>query len=134
MRKYSFQREQIRKDLNNRTDHPTADMVYESVRKEIPNISLGTVYRNLHFLADHNELKVIHAGDGKEHFDARTTNHSHFVCDECGSVIDLVMDINKDNDDIVARNEDKDFIENFKGVITSEEIIFHGVCENCIKK
>ena len=120
MRKYSFQREQIRKDLINRTDHPTADMVYESVRKEIPNISLGTVYRNLHFLADHNELKVIHAGDGKEHFDARTTNHSHFVCDECGSVIDLVMDINKDNDDIVARNEDKDFIENFKGVITSE--------------
>lgn len=56
MIKYSRQREAILKDLQSRRDHPTADMVYESVRKEYPNISLGTVYRNLAFLTESGQV------------------------------------------------------------------------------
>ena len=50
--KYSRQRESIKKQLMQRNDHPTADMIYTDIRKEYPNISLGTVYRNLALLSD----------------------------------------------------------------------------------
>ena len=58
MIKRSVQRELIRNNLAHRTDHPTADMVYQSIREELPNISLGTVYRNLRFLVDQGEFSL----------------------------------------------------------------------------
>lgn len=70
MIKRSVQRELIRNNLAHRTDHPTADMVYQSIREELPNISLGTVYRNLRFLVDQGDALSLKLGDGKEHFDA----------------------------------------------------------------
>ena len=51
--KYSRQRESIKEFLRTRKDHPTADVVYENMKLIYPNISLGTVYRNLSLLADH---------------------------------------------------------------------------------
>ena len=69
MVKKSFQREAIRQNLLSRYDHPTADMVYNSVREELPNISLGTVYRNLRFLVDQGDALCLKLGDGREHFD-----------------------------------------------------------------
>ena len=66
MVKYSRQRECILKDLQSRRDHPTADMVYESVRDSFPNISLGTVYRNLSLLAENGT--ILNAVPSKELF------------------------------------------------------------------
>ena len=94
--KYSRQREAIKDFLMTRIDHPTADVVYSNVRTEFPNISLGTVYRNLTLLADLGEIARLRVGDGVDHFDADTSPHYHFVCSECGSVIDLDME-NIDN-------------------------------------
>ena len=54
--KYSRQRESIKKYLASTKEHPTADMVYTNIRKQYPNISLGTVYRNLNLLVDHGEI------------------------------------------------------------------------------
>ena len=74
--KYSRQRELIREFMHDRTDHPTADTVYMNVRKELPNISLGTVYRNLMLLAETGELIKVDIGDGTLHFDPATDEHS----------------------------------------------------------
>ena len=62
--KYSRQRESIKANLMNRTDHPTADALYLSIREEFPNISLGTVYRNLNLLVELGEIIKFSAGDG----------------------------------------------------------------------
>ena len=62
--KYSRQRDMIRSYLSSTKEHPTADMVYENVRKEFPNISLGTVYRNLKLLVSEGEAIKIDCGDG----------------------------------------------------------------------
>lgn len=89
MRKYSRQREVIKEFLKDRTDHPTADTIYTGVRQEIPNISLGTVYRNLMLLSEEGEIARLTVGDGTVHFDPNTTEHTHFVCTHCGCVQDL---------------------------------------------
>ena len=70
--KYSRQRESIKEFLRNRTDHPTADVVYENMKLIYPNISLGTVYRNLSLLADLGEIKKLSSFAGADHFDGRT--------------------------------------------------------------
>ena len=90
--KYSRQREMIKDFLMTRKDHPTADVVYMNVRQSYPNISLGTVYRNLTLLADLGEIQRLRVGDGIDHFDADTSPHYHFICKNCGAVIDLEME------------------------------------------
>lgn len=124
--KYSRQRQVIKDFLMNRKDHPTADVVYMNVRQEYPNISLGTVYRNLTLLADMGEIQRLRLGDGVDHFDADTSRHYHFVCSECGSVTDLKMD-NIDNIiDIAGMN--------FDGEIQGHVTYFYGICGNCRQK
>ena len=90
--KYSRQRESIKACLMSRHDHPTADAVYASIREEFPNVSLGTVYRNLNLLVDLGEVRRVTIGDGKDHFDADTGTHYHFVCHRCGSITDLPLE------------------------------------------
>ena len=77
--KYSRQRESIKNYLCGREDHPTADMIYTSIRREYPRISLGTVYRNLSLLTESGEIQKI-TTDGADRFDAKVAPHSHFVC------------------------------------------------------
>ena len=71
--KYSRQRESIINCLKGRKDHPTADMIYASVREEYPKISLGTVYRNLSLLVDQGEILRFSCGEGQDHYDADTS-------------------------------------------------------------
>ena len=125
VRKHSKQRDMIKEFLMTRKDHPTADVVYSNVRIQNPNISLGTVYRNLTLLADTGEILRLRVGDGVDHFDADTSPHYHFVCSECGSVIDLEMDdISSITETAAAR---------FKGQIAGHVTYFHGTCENCME-
>ena len=123
--KHSKQRDSIKKFLKSRKDHPTADTVYVNVRKSFPNISLGTVYRNLTLLADIGEIAKIRVGDGVDHFDAITTPHYHFVCNECGTV----MDLETESEDILSDIR----IQNFKGQIEGHRTYFYGRCESCLK-
>ncbi len=124
--KYSRQRQVIKDFLMTRKDHPTADTVYMNVRHEYPNISLGTVYRNLSLLADLGEIARLRVGDGVDHFDADTSSHYHCVCTECGSVIDL----NMDNLDHITQMANR----NFDGEIQGHVVYFHGICGNCCDK
>lgn len=124
--KYSRQRELIKDFLCTRKDHPTADVVYMNVRQQYPNISLGTVYRNLTLLSDTGEIQRLRLGDGVDHFDADTLPHNHFICTQCGSVLDLEM-------------ESIDYIseaagEHFNGTIDGHVTYFYGTCGDCCKK
>ena len=121
--KYSRQREAIKSFLMTRKDHPTADVVYENVRKEFPNISLGTVYRNLTLLSDMGELLRLRVGDGMDHFDATTTPHYHFICNTCGRVIDLDMDSLESINEIAGAG--------FGGRIEGHVAYFYGSCDEC---
>ena len=121
--KYSRQRELIKDFLRERRDHPTADVVYQNVRLLNPNISLGTVYRNLALLTDRGEIRRLRLGDGIDHFDADISPHYHFICNECGCVQDLQMDGMADIPDLDSLH--------FKGKITGQMTYFYGLCEQC---
>ena len=124
--KHSKQRDMIKDFLMSRKDHPTADVVYMNVRQQNPNISLGTVYRNLTLLADIGEIQRLRLGDGVDHFDADTSPHYHFVCSHCGNVIDLKMDSIDDIKDVANKY--------FDGNITGHVTYFYGSCNQCTKE
>ncbi len=87
--KYSRQRETIRRHLEERCDHPTAEMIYTSLKEEDPRLSLGTVYRNLGLLVQMGQVRRLRAEDGPDRYDARTEQHGHFICTACGAVEDF---------------------------------------------
>ena len=124
--KYSRQRESIKEYLNQSYDHPTADAVYMHVKQKYPNISLGTVYRNLNLLADLGEAIKITTAYGGDRFDGHTQPHYHFCCSSCGRVIDLELE------QLSYVNEEA--AKNFDGVIESHSMIFYGTCGDCAKK
>lgn len=124
--KHSRQRESIKEFLMTRTDHPTADTVYENMKSIYPNISLGTVYRNLSLLSDLGEIKKLSSFGGADRFDGRVEPHCHFMCKDCGCVIDLETD---DMQSIIQNAE-----EHFNGKITDCSARFFGICEDCMRK
>ena len=121
--KYSRQRQVIKDFLMTRKDHPTADVVYMNVKHEYPNISLGTVYRNLSLLTELGEIRRLRMGDGVDHYDADTSHHYHVICTECGSVADLKAH----SIDNMINLSDLDYDGKIQGQVT----YFYGVCADC---
>ena len=121
--RFSKQREAIHEYLLSTKQHPTAEAVYEHIRQTFPNISLGTVYRNLNFLVEHGNALRLRFDDGVDHFDGYITPHNHFFCKRCGKVIDLEMDP-IDHIDRIAN-------AGFHGEIYGHTIYFYGVCQEC---
>lgn len=125
MIKRSRQREAIQKCLAGRYDHPTAEMVYMSIKDEFPNISLGTVYRNLSLLSDLGEIRKIPVSGGPDRFDGKTVPHYHFSCRKCKSVLDLELTQQEQLNELVGKN--------FPGIIEEHTILFTGICPNCME-
>ncbi len=123
--KYSRQRECIKEYLASTKDHPTADTVYQHVRKTYPKISLSTVYRNLNLLTETNEIFKLTCGDGSDHFDANIEPHYHVVCTKCQNVYDLDIET-LDQINALAN-------KNFDGEITGHYTLFYGICSHCKK-
>ena len=121
--KYSKQRNTILNIVKNNCNHPDAYTIYCLARKELPNISLGTVYRNLNLLAELGEIKKITVPNGNDRFDKTVINHSHFHCIKCSNVFDI--DIKLDNSIIEKNNMCK---------IMTHDIVASGICKNCLKK
>ncbi len=88
MKHYSKQREAILEVLRSTDTHPTANWIYEKVRERIPNISLGTVYRNLSGLTADGVIIKIEVGDEFEHYDGDISPHIHLYCRECKKIYD----------------------------------------------
>ncbi len=125
MIKHSRQRDAIRQNLVHRYDHPTAETVYLDIRREFPNVSLGTVYRNLSLLSDLGEIQKITTGAGPDRFDGNPKPHCHFQCQVCN----CVMDIPFENQEELNTRANKDF----PGVIQGNSIQFYGLCPDCIQ-
>jgi len=124
--KYSRQRESIMEFLQGRKDHPTADTVYTNIREIYPNISLGTVYRNLALLASLGEIQKITSEDGADRFDADTSPHYHVVCRCCGRVDDLPM--------VWGTELDRKAENIYGGRIDGHVTSFYGICADCLEK
>ena len=124
--KYSRQREAIKDYLSSVTTHPTADTVYMHIKEEFPNISLGTVYRNLNLLVETGEILKLTCGNGPDHYDGNAAPHYHFVCRECGQVYDIDMD---EKTGLNATVQSK-----APGKIDSHSILFYGHCYQCMEK
>ena len=121
--RYSCQRKLIEDILKGRKDHPTADAVYLSAREIMPNISLGTVYRNLKYLADERVIDTLETVDKRIHYDGDRTRHAHFICKKCGKIIDLF-----------EPQELPDEIKKLGLTVSEEKCVYYGECAECKDK
>lgn len=103
--------------------HPTADEIYRTVRRRLPRISLGTVYRNLEVLSRHGLLRRIEAGSGPRRFDAEAASHYHARCLRCGRVEDVNMPPQARLERAARSATDYE--------ITGHRIEFLGLCHRC---
>ena len=86
--RHSRQREMIYEYLCSTCEHPSAEMVYEHLKGDNPNLSLGTVYRNLQALVSEGRVRKIDMPQGGARYDRVEDDHAHFVCVECGAILD----------------------------------------------
>ncbi|MDO4499952.1 MAG: transcriptional repressor [Erysipelotrichaceae bacterium] len=126
---YSRQRDLIHNYLKSTKSHPTAEDVYQHVKEEIPNISLGTVYRNLGQLVDNNLAIKVHTDDGKDHFDAFTGEHYHFYCQKCKKVYDSEITIPESLKEAIVNKKELNINK-----VTGFSFLIQGMCNNCIKE
>ncbi|MCK8817925.1 transcriptional repressor [Natroniella sulfidigena] len=122
-RRMTKQRKKILEVLRSTTSHPTADWIYEQVKKEIPNISLGTIYRNLNVLREMGELMELNYGSSYSRFDGNPENHYHFSCLDCGKVMDVDIDVKKEMNQKVANV--------IEGEVEYHRSEFFGYCSDC---
>lgn len=115
------QRDLILKIVNSSYSHPNAEDIYKECQKVIPNISLGTVYRNLNQLVDLNKIKRLKTSDNKDHFD-RFDTHNHFYCIKCGYIMDIPCNT-------IPKEE---LLNGYK--IIDCYINYRGVCKECQKE
>ncbi len=121
MRK-SNQRDLILDIINGSHNHYTSKEVYEEARKVLPNISLGTVYRNLNLLVEKGYIMRIKTKEGMDRFDNIMNQHDHFICDKCNKIIDVYEKISIDKDILPSCN------------VTYYTVQFHGICKDCFIK
>lgn len=113
----SKQRDLIFHLVTNSHSHPTADDVYREARKALPNISLGTVYRNLRQLASDGKIREVQFGSSPARFDGMLAMHEHFICLTCGGVQDIEASLSTP-----ALPGKK---------VTSYKLDYYGQCELC---
>ena len=122
-RRETRQRKAILKILQHTGTHPTADMVYEEVRKVIPNISKGTVYRNLKILLEDRKISELNLSGTVSRYEDKKANHYHFRCEKCGKVFDLEEPVHTDLDEKVARDTGLK--------VSHHQLEFRGLCKDC---
>ena len=126
VRKNSQKRNAIYEVLKSTKTHPTAEWVYMQVKPTIPNISLGTVYRNITQFKEEGKLISVGVVNGQERFDADISPHTHFVCNKCGCVIDIAK--------LLEEKEITDDIFNkFGAKVLETNIVYKGYCQNCVE-
>ncbi len=126
--RYSKKREAILEAIRSTDTHPSADWVYQTLRPVFPDLSLGTVYRNLARFKEEGLVVSVGTVNGQERFDAVVSPHTHFICRTCGAVLDLPGLRAEENLDL-------DRIAREYGVeIDHHELIFYGRCSGCSPK
>lgn len=124
--RYSKKREAILEVIRSTEEHPSADWVYQMLKPEYPDLSLGTVYRNLARFKEEGLINSVGTVNGQERFDGMVNPHAHFICKDCGSVMDF-HGLDKDE----SENMDRSAEEKFGVKIDHHELLFYGTCPHC---
>ena len=125
VRKHSKKRDAILDCIRNTKCHPTAEWVYRQLKPNFPDLSLGTVYRNISMFKEENVIQSIGVVNGLERFDYCTEPHTHFVCTDCGQVLDLEhVTLPQSVLDEAAAG----------GSIIGYQLQFTGICPQCNQK
>ena len=122
LRRVTDQRRLILEAVRGTDTHPTAERVYRKVRRRLPRISLGTVYRNLKLLAGQGLIQELDSG-GFGRYDGNLSRHHHFTCQVCGQISDLT--------EPVDRNLDRRVTSRTGLEIWRHRIEFYGRCAAC---
>ncbi len=123
MIRLTTQRQIILEELSKVKTHPTASEVYDMVRKRLPRIGLGTVYRNLELMAENGMIVKLEVGGTQKRFDATTDAHYHIRCSCCGRVDDINVPVIDSLVDAAAENSSYQII--------GHHIEFTGICSKC---
>ena len=123
--KHFRKREQILAYLKDTKSHPSAEMVFARLKPEIPDLSLGTVYRNLSMFKQQGVIASIGTVGGVERFDYNTAPHVHFICTGCNSVLDMPMAM----PELLSKAADAS-----GGQVDTCQVTFTGLCRNCVAK
>ena len=125
MKRYnrSSRRDRILELMQASTSHPTAYDIYETMKREIREISLGTVYRNLKVLAERGEIRKLECLGDFDRFDARLHNHYHFYCERCQGVFDLEMNVDTTLEERVRLTDGH--------IPRTHQLEFLGTCKQC---
>ena len=125
--KHFRKRDAILQYLQSVTDHPSAERVFTQLKAQIPDLSMGTVYRNLNLFKQQGLAVSVATIKGVERFDGNTDPHVHFICQECDAVIDLM--------DMEIPESLKNLAENSCGGQIAEcQLSFTGLCQDCMEK
>lgn len=124
---YSRKREAILNTLRGTTTHPTAEWVYLQLKSTYPDLSLGTVYRNLSQFKEDGTIISVGVVNGQERFDGNTAPHSHFICTSCSAVLDIPDD---PSDPFMMEKA----ACSLGAKVDSCDILFRGTCSACLKK
>lgn len=124
VRKHSKKRDAILDCIRGTKCHPTAEWVYSQLKPNIPDLSLGTVYRNLAMFKAEGEIQSIGVVGGQERFDGETRPHTHFVCTQCSEVYDL-------EGVALPANVLTEAAKDLGGDIESYQLQFTGRCAGC---
>ena len=110
--------------LRQTTAHPSADWVFAQLKPEIPNLSLGTVYRNLALFKEQGLISSLGTVNGVERFDGDTHPHVHYICSKCGGVLDLThVQIPEELNKAAAADAGAE--------VTGCQLTFTGTCSHC---
>lgn len=118
----SVQRLKVYEYILSRRNHPSVDMIYDSIKDEIPTLSKTTVYNILKLFVKHNLIMPITIEGNELRFDSYIEQHVHFKCVKCGNIYDL------DIDDEIFKKKDID-----GNKILEHHIYLKGICKNCLK-
>lgn len=123
--KFSKQRELILNEIISSNVHPTADTIYTNLKKDNPELSLGTVYRNLSQLTKKGIISKLSIPNQSDRFDKKVEPHSHLICQNCNNIYDI------DSDSICKFINELSSEKNLS--ITNYDLVLYGTCDNCNK-
>ena len=124
---FSRKRMAILQAIRSTKSHPTAEWVYQTLKPDYPDLSLGTVYRNISQFKDEGQIITVGVVNGQERYDGNVQPHTHFVCTQCGAVIDI-------DESFLGEAENELIAKKYGISVDSHELVFYGKCSKCLAK
>ncbi|MCD6329903.1 MAG: transcriptional repressor [Candidatus Cloacimonetes bacterium] len=121
--KPTYERLSILQYLEKNHNHPTVAMIYEELVKKIPTISKTTVYNSLNLFMEKGIVAPLYITGSEVRYDLSTSQHHHFLCEQCGKIYDLTIDCPYLNKNTIEGHQ-----------IKQKHGYFRGICKSCLEK